>query len=228
MREWIGDHPFILSSLDSKGLEFEDIMVHAFQYRHKAWNVGRDNFDGLRLLRELYVAVTRARRRVVILTDKVKGMDKFFTHLDVDPGLEWIDPSVILNEFEKETTPDMWFERGLELFNNEKYELSHSCFNAANEFGWASRAQGRHFYRTARSPQAKTLYRKATSIFYENSDFRNCLDAMNDLAEIPPWDEKDDEILNKALLEEPNYLVRQQLQRLIILEFISPHLSLLP
>ena len=34
---WLGNHPFILSSLDSKGLEFDDVIV-AFDFDRKIWD----------------------------------------------------------------------------------------------------------------------------------------------------------------------------------------------
>jgi hypothetical protein len=36
--EWLGNHPFVLSSLDSKGLEFDDVVV-AFNMKRKAWDI---------------------------------------------------------------------------------------------------------------------------------------------------------------------------------------------
>eukprot|EP00586_Coscinodiscus_wailesii_P010917 CAMPEP_0172513854 /NCGR_PEP_ID=MMETSP1066-20121228/255989_1 /TAXON_ID=671091 /ORGANISM="Coscinodiscus wailesii, Strain CCMP2513" /LENGTH=268 /DNA_ID=CAMNT_0013294293 /DNA_START=71 /DNA_END=874 /DNA_ORIENTATION=- len=65
--KWIGDHPFVLSSLESKGLEFDDVIV-AFHVERKTWDLDARFRDGktqasLKLLRELYVGCTRAKRR---------------------------------------------------------------------------------------------------------------------------------------------------------------------
>jgi superfamily I DNA/RNA helicase len=80
-RGWIGAHPFIISSLDSKGLEFDDVIV-AFDFDRKVWDPKKEAVISLRMLRELYVAVTRARRRVVILVNgKVPSMYSFFENL---------------------------------------------------------------------------------------------------------------------------------------------------
>lgn len=57
--DWIGSHPFILSSLDSKRLEFDDVIV-AFDLNRKTWQVDKKKVASLRMMRELYVAVTRA------------------------------------------------------------------------------------------------------------------------------------------------------------------------
>jgi superfamily I DNA/RNA helicase len=66
LMKWTGNHPFVLSSLESKGLEFDDVIV-AFELDRKSWDTGAGHAQALRLLRELYVAITRGRRRVVKL-----------------------------------------------------------------------------------------------------------------------------------------------------------------
>ena len=66
---WLGDHPFFLDSIESKGLEFEDVVV-AFDLERKVWDVEERRVDSLRMLRELYVAITRAKNRLVILVKK--------------------------------------------------------------------------------------------------------------------------------------------------------------
>jgi ATP-dependent exoDNAse (exonuclease V) beta subunit len=79
--------------------------------------------DSLRLLRELYVAVTRARRRVVILyKQRDKAMRIFFESLKCD--LEMSEASVIMLEFDKATTNKEWFDEGSKHFNDEKYPLA--------------------------------------------------------------------------------------------------------
>ena len=74
MNDWLNEHPFIMTSLDAKGLEFDDCVV-AFDEEQKAWNINSDRAASLRLLRELYVAITRAKRRVVVLINSPKMKD---------------------------------------------------------------------------------------------------------------------------------------------------------
>ena len=70
----------IFSSLESKGLEFDDCLI-AFDADRKAWDVGSGGASSLTLVRELcYVAITRAKQRVVILV-KSAEMRKFFQSL---------------------------------------------------------------------------------------------------------------------------------------------------
>ena len=113
MNKWLKDHPFILTSLDSKGLEFDDVVV-AFDVERKAWNIKEGRQSSLRLLRELYVAVTRAKRRVVILA-KSSVEREFFSSLK-GCNIEVTDAKVALLEFNSATSRDKWFEEGQKLF----------------------------------------------------------------------------------------------------------------
>ena len=113
MSKWLNDHPFILTPLDCKGLEFDDCII-AFDVERKAWNLKDCRVASLRLLRELYVAITRAKRRVVILT-KMKDMKNFFLSLQ-GCNIEESAAKVALYEFDSETTRDEWLKRGMSLF----------------------------------------------------------------------------------------------------------------
>lgn len=204
---WIGDHPFILSSLEAKGLEFEDVVVHAFDYPRKAWNLESKSFESLRLLKELYVAVTRAQQRVVILTKGgATGMTGFFEQLNCN--LETVDPSAILVEFNKQTSPEQWFKRGSVLFEEEKYDLAAGCFKAANQFGWSGWSWGRYLLVLGRQEDARDSFRTAARMFFDVFEFRSCLDVMKDIARFPDWRDVDNELLDAALEKEPDYLPR--------------------
>ena len=122
MNQWLNDHPFILTSLDSKGLEFDDCVV-AFDVERKAWDINYGNVASLRLLREFYVAITRAKRRVVILI-KTQKMKDFFMSLQ-GCNIEESDAIVALLEFDSATTTDEWLKRGDELFQVRSVVL---CF----------------------------------------------------------------------------------------------------
>lgn len=115
MNKWLSSHPFILSSLDSKGLEFDDCVI-AFDIERNAWAIDSGKVSSLRLLRELNVAITRARRRVVILC-KTPEMKIFFTKTLQGCHIEESDANVALYEFDAATTSDEWLARGIELFD---------------------------------------------------------------------------------------------------------------
>jgi hypothetical protein len=156
LKNWANQHPFTFSALDVKGLEFDDVVV-AFKKSRKTWRVDPDRVECLRLLRELYVAVTvsavrnifivqtlwrhqtilnifsvtqRARRRVVILVSKKQPeMKQFFESLS-GCQLEWTEASVIMLEFDNDTTAVQWFSEGMNYFKQEKFSLAkvgYSC-----------------------------------------------------------------------------------------------------
>jgi hypothetical protein len=206
---WLGNHPFILTALDAKGLEFDDCVV-AFDFERKTWQVESQSILSLRMLRELYVAITRARRRVVVLIkNKNSAMRDFFDSLECNLDKDLSDASVISLEFEKETTAGMWRERGSEFFENEQYKLAASCFNAANDFGWSNFSHGRHLIGVSgRNLDAKNAFRTAATIFLESSRYKNCLEVMKEIRAIPPWDADDNDALDMALLKCPDYLPR--------------------
>lgn len=115
MKQWLNSHPFILTTLDSKGLEFEDVVV-AFDVDRKSWAVSEGQVSSLRLLRELYVAVTRAKRRVVILIKKnVMTMKEFFVNLEGCNIVE-TDAKTAFLEFDSTTSSDEWFDLGMKHF----------------------------------------------------------------------------------------------------------------
>lgn len=48
MSTWLNNHPFILSPLESKGLEFDDVVV-AFDIDRKAWDVKPGRISSLKV-----------------------------------------------------------------------------------------------------------------------------------------------------------------------------------
>jgi hypothetical protein len=65
-------------------------------------------------------------------------MSTFFQNLDYT--FEEADATVVLQEFQKQTTTAEWFERGMQLFKEEQYIIAASCFKAALEFGYSTYA----------------------------------------------------------------------------------------
>lgn len=142
VQEWLDTHPFIMSALESKGLEFEDVIV-LFQYERKDWEVDRKLVASLRMLRELYVAITRAKRRVVILYSReCPEMLNFLRSLGCE--FEEDGAALVLQQFQSVTTAEEWEKQGRELFENENYVMAARCFNLAKKTGWYHWALGKH------------------------------------------------------------------------------------
>lgn len=178
---WIGKHPFTLTSLESKGLEFDDVIV-AFDHDRKVWNVADGQAASLRMLRELYVAITRAQRRLVMLVkSSVPEMQAFLHSLGCDFQRDGAE--MVLQEFDKVTTPEMWRTRGCQLFRNERYAMAADCFASAGDKGWFHWSQGRHFQEMGHSTAAKEHYRQAMITFFAEKKYEVILDICMNMSE---------------------------------------------
>ena len=85
-----------MSSLESKGLEFDDVVV-GFRMKRQLWLEDCCKESALRMLRELYVALTRAQRRVVILVMEGDAAMKAFFQI-------WGVTRLMLKQFLKSST----------------------------------------------------------------------------------------------------------------------------
>lgn len=62
--------------------------------------------------------------------------------------------------------------------------------------------------------EARAVLRTSSELFFQNGQFKECLDVFTKIVEIKlPWDNADNEILDKALKELPDYLPREQTVR---------------
>lgn len=75
---------------------------------------------------------------VILLKKDVNTMSKFFQNLEY--SFEEAEADVILGEFQKQTTAEEWFERGMQLLQEERYKIAASCFKASQDFGWSNYA----------------------------------------------------------------------------------------
>jgi tetratricopeptide (TPR) repeat protein len=203
---WLKDHPFVLSSLESKGLEFDDVVI-SFDMGRKVWNMTSENVACLRMLRELYVAVTRAKRRVIILVKKsLPAMSDFFESLGCD--LERVRASTAFLEFDTQTSPETWLKKGHNFFEDEKYDLAAGCFHAARSDGWSFWAQGLHLKRNGNKDDALSSFRLAARAFLDQSEYKYTLDIMVLIRALPPWSPEDTAIYDEARRNLPEHFPR--------------------
>lgn len=218
-RAWIGSHPFIISSLDSKGLEFDDVIVAFDLADRKTWKVDSKKVATLRMLRELYVAVTRAQRRVVILVRKSEHtMRKFFSDT-LEYEFQCTGGDLIRMEFDQETTAAMWLEKGMELFEDEQFVMASRCFDSASAAGWSAYARGRHLHAIQgnQSNSVVEAYHEAFSEFFKAGDFQLALDLALLLTKFGNWHVEDNRKIDLAIKSCPDYLDRNDVVRLNIL-----------
>ena len=215
-KDWLGDHPFILSSVESKGLEFDDVVV-AFDNNRKVWDVESERVASLRMLRELYVAITRAKRRAVILVNRnCDTMVKFFTELGCD--LEFTPVEFTLVEFDSETSISEWLKKGHALFADESYSYAAKCFNKARDDGYSFWASARHQQKLGRRIQAVPFLWNAVDSFYNRKAFTYALNAIEEILNLSvdvSWISRHD-LIDGALQKLPDYLPRVVIVRLAI------------
>ena len=210
--KWIGQHPFTLTALESKGLEFDDVIV-AFDIDRKVWNVSDKRAASLNMIRELYVAVTRAQRRLVILVKKgIPEMRAFFDCLDCDYQQDGAE--MVLQEFDKVTTPEMWRDRGRRLFQNERFRMAADCFASAGDQGWLHWSEGCHWETMGLIEKASIEFWKAMKIFYDRKQYELILDISTRMPSSASWDSECNEVLKEALHFRPHYLSRFDIVKL--------------
>ena len=210
LKHWLGDHPFILSALDSKGLEFDDVVV-AFDLDRACWKVESQGPVALNMLRELYVAITRAKRRVVILVkNRSDTMLKFFSSLDYDLDYH-SDPKKLFNEFNTCTSKEQWLQRADDLFEEERYLIASRCYEKAESPAFAAWARGKHFAKDMSNTEATREFLRASGLFYELCDYKMVLEIASDMLGVVSWDAKTPQFISYEHLkvsesEYPNYL----------------------
>ncbi|KAJ7293966.1 hypothetical protein C8J57DRAFT_1444990 [Mycena rebaudengoi] len=148
LREQVGDIGLIMTLYESKGLEFNDVLLYNFfedstvgeaQWRvvlNAVKNSPAPRFDSFRHagvcveLKFLYVAITRARNNVWIADTSVRGepMRALWTSRDqvqnCTPGTD--TPRLAIS-----STAEEWEEQGRKLFANKRYRQAKHCFERA-------------------------------------------------------------------------------------------------
>ena len=166
------------------------------------------------MLLELYVAVTRAKERVVILLKKdVEAQRRFFEATLENCDLQIEEAITVFAEFDRgsTTTPEQWFAKGQELFEEENYRLAASCFKSASSFSFANWATGLHEKSLGRRNDAKESFRKSAHQFFALADYRHALDLLVEVMHIPPWEgQHDDRVYNESRAALPSYFTPER------------------
>ncbi|KAI0935696.1 hypothetical protein AcV5_004043 [Taiwanofungus camphoratus] len=154
LRAQVGDIGLIMTLYESKGLEFNDVLLYNFfadskvelaQWRvilnalseeHKIAN-SAPRFDEARHsgvcreLKFLYVAITRARKNLWIADSSEKGepMRVFWSFRD---QIQNCTPGTDVPQLAMSSTPDEWAKTALTLFHNRRYMQAMHCYERAS------------------------------------------------------------------------------------------------
>lgn len=139
-------------------------------------------------------------------------MHKFFESLQCDLSLE--DAHVVFMEFDRgTTTPDEWFQKGNQLFEEMQYKMAASCYKSAAAPSYANWAQGLHENQLGRKDSAASAFRTSARLFLEKAEYERTLDLLSLVMDVPPWDESDDLIYDAARRNLPSYFTAEKTVR---------------
>lgn len=152
LREQVGDIGLIMTLYESKGLEFNDVLLYNFfedsvidlsrwrivlngvEGQGHAPNFERDEarYAGVcSELKLLYVGITRARKNMWIVdkSDKSDPMRLFWTSRN---QVQNCTPGTDVPHLAVSSTPEEWASFGRSLFSHKRYSQAIHCFERAN------------------------------------------------------------------------------------------------
>ncbi|KAL7258164.1 hypothetical protein ACSBR1_004309 [Camellia fascicularis] len=165
--DYIGKQALVLTIMECKGLEFQDVLLYNFfssSPMRNHWEViyeymvekdlqistSPQHFQGFNLekhtalcseLKQLYVAITRTRQRLWICEDEGFS-DSVFNY--------WMKLNLVkvrkldyesVKEMQIVSSQEEWKSRGIKLFYEHNYEMAMMCFERAGDTYWESYAK---------------------------------------------------------------------------------------
>ncbi|KAG8369518.1 hypothetical protein BUALT_Bualt14G0021900 [Buddleja alternifolia] len=166
--DYIGHKALVLTILECKGLEFQDVLLYNFfgsSHMSNQWRVvyeflkEKDLLDAnspksfpsfsqsrhnilCSELKQLYVAVTRTRQRLWIWENNEelsKPMFEYWKRLCL-VQVRKID-DCLAKAMQRASSPEEWKSQGIKLFWEKNYEMASMCFEKAGEDTWEKRAK---------------------------------------------------------------------------------------
>ncbi|KAG2085197.1 uncharacterized protein F5147DRAFT_794237 [Suillus discolor] len=152
LRDQVGEVGLIMTLYESKGLEFNDVLLYNF-FEDSAvdlsrWRVVLNGVDGERYapnfdrdearyagvcseLKILYVGITRARKNIWIVdkSDRSEPMRIFWTSRN---QVQNCTPGTDVPHLAVSSTPEEWASFGRSLFSHKRYSQAIHCFERAN------------------------------------------------------------------------------------------------
>ncbi|KAK9106425.1 hypothetical protein Syun_022436 [Stephania yunnanensis] len=124
---YVGKQALVLTIVECKGLEFQDVLLYNFFGTSPLRNHWR-------VLKQLYVAITRTRQRLWIcenVEDISRPMFDYWKNLCL-VQVRQLDDS-LAQAMQVASSKKEWSSRGIKLFNEGNYELAIMCFERAKD-----------------------------------------------------------------------------------------------
>ncbi|KAG2048322.1 hypothetical protein BDR06DRAFT_962830, partial [Suillus hirtellus] len=152
LRDQVGEVGLIMTLYESKGLEFNDVLLYNFfedsTVDLSRWRVVLNGVDGQGYapnfdrdearyagvcseLKILYVGITRARKNIWIVdkSDRSEPMRIFWTSRN---QIQNCTPGTDVPHLAVSSTPEEWASFGRSLFSHKRYSQAIHCFERAN------------------------------------------------------------------------------------------------
>ncbi|CAE8606183.1 unnamed protein product, partial [Polarella glacialis] len=171
--QWLAAEGLLTGSYDVRGSTRFDPSLHAILNEH---------------LKELYVVITRARRRLIFFESacpESEAVQAYWSSLGlVDVASSVQDLERLAQKFgrlEEDSTPADWLKQGRDLFDSGKYEDAALCFRRAKEPELALFAEATQIRQAAESQRdlerRKTLFVKAAGLYHRLSEGHSSLES---------------------------------------------------
>ncbi|KAL1535322.1 hypothetical protein AAHA92_28117 [Salvia divinorum] len=207
--ECIGHQALILTIVECKGLEFQDVLLYNFfgsSPLSNQWRVIYGFLNEKNLLsgdsemsfpsfsqskhnllcselKQLYVAITRTRQRLWICENNVevsKPMLDYWRKLSL-VQVKKIDDS-LAEAMQRASTPKEWQSQGIKLFWEKNYEMATMCFEKAGDETWEKRAKASGLRAVADSLRGSNSEEAAT-VLREAAEIFDSIDRVESAAE---------------------------------------------
>ncbi|KAF9523641.1 hypothetical protein CPB83DRAFT_898589 [Crepidotus variabilis] len=184
LKEEMGELGLIFTVGESKGLEFNDVLIYDFfndcVITERAWQLLISAFDDDQSsralptgfdsmcyeLKSLYVALTRAKNRLwlVDISDKATPLTNYWLSRPT-PVIEQSDEVASLTALGQLSTPEQWKAKGDELFSKKLYYHARQCYIEAGRFFEVQVVDAHLSLESAEYQRTPDSYRKAAREF---------------------------------------------------------------
>ncbi|CAL0324811.1 unnamed protein product [Lupinus luteus] len=165
--DYVGKNALVLTILECKGLEFQDVLLYNFfassplknRWRviyefmkeqdmldateHKAYQSFNESKHNILCseLKQLYVAITRTRQRLWISENTEEFSRPMFEYWNKKCLVQFkeLDDS-LAQAMKVASSPEEWKSRGIKLYHQNNYGMATMCFERAGDTYWARRS----------------------------------------------------------------------------------------
>ncbi|KAH9698665.1 UvrD-like helicase ATP-binding domain-containing protein [Citrus sinensis] len=171
---YVGKQALVLTIVESKGLEFQDVLLYDFFGSSPLKNQWRVVYEYMKEqalfdstspgsfpsfneakhnvlcseLKQLYVAITRTRQRLWIWENMEEFSKPMFDYWK-KKSLVQVRQLDLAQAMQVASSPEEWKSRGIKLFHEHNYDMATICFEKAKDSYWEGRSKATGLKATA-------------------------------------------------------------------------------